>query len=183
LSFNIEYKLDVDFEEIYKKLAKFVAASEWSINREAEVLILEDGKNFSYGFVVGGFILGLLTLWLFFLGILIWIFTVIYAATSSPHRISITKENNSYRVYANSEKGISMLRPFFASLGAEEIPRYRILKTGDLYNRLLDSYVSIYGSFYGKKKLEDELNRLMSSGASKDEAIRTIYRKQFGKTG
>jgi len=115
------------------------------------------------------------------LGVLIWILRVVYAATASPHRISITREDNLYRVYVNSEKGVVMLRPFFASLGAEEPPKYRILSTGELYNRLLESYINVYGSFSGKMRLDEEIRRLMSAGKSKDEAIREIYKREIGR--
>jgi len=45
LKLDVEYRVDISFDELYTKLSKFIAATDWTIKKEAEVIIIEDGKK------------------------------------------------------------------------------------------------------------------------------------------
>ncbi|MBS7634475.1 hypothetical protein KEJ34_03120 [Candidatus Bathyarchaeota archaeon] len=133
----------------------------------------------SYVIIVILFFLGLLTLWVFLFGILLWILAVVYAIKSDPHRIFIVAEDGKYAVYANSDKGLNMAAGFFTSLGAKRVtPVGKEPDVEELYDELVGRYVSTWGS---KWKLKKEIKSLMDKGISREEAIRKIYSEGKGE--
>jgi len=50
----------------------------------------------------------------------------------------------------------------------------------DVYNRLVERYNAVH--FGGRRRLDKEIEKLMESGCSWEEALEKIYLKEFGKT-
>jgi len=176
LSYRREYILEAGIEEVYEKAVSHALPLGWSVRREDGSIVLEDGKDVNYSFVATLLILGLLTLWIFFVGVLLWIMAVIYVVIASNHSAAIVAvEKDRYMVYASSVKGVRIAGAVFKMLGGRGVKRPKPLKkVEDMYEELKETYYQIWG-FYGRNMLEKEIKKLMEKGLTREEAITSLY--------
>ncbi len=53
MSIKVDFMSETSFDDLYDELAKHAAANNWfSLRREANSLLIEDGKNLSYVIIV-----------------------------------------------------------------------------------------------------------------------------------
>ena len=184
-------KSNVAKNEIFVDFERYFSTREWNIMLTPNTISAEDGKNYSITllllntmlvFILS--IIGIIKLEFLLLGILFGILGATYYIVSEKHRVKlICLENNVFETYTNSNLSREMLEKFISFLEKNgKITRLKPLGlfVKDIYEKLNEFYIDIWGPHLARKMLTKDIERLMKRrGVSREEAIKKLFEKCF----
>jgi len=147
-------------KQIFDIFTKHFSIQGWDVKVTSIIASAEDGKNYNITVMILLIIMGFLTLLLFFIGILFWIFAAAYYIASDKHRVKLIHlKDNIYETYTNSSLANKLMNNFISTLEKENKislikPKPKKPTLEEMYKKLLEVYSATWSSGLAQKRLE-----------------------------
>jgi len=181
---KLSFSSKIPQEQLFAELSREFAKIGWEPKIQGDVFVAEDGKSISAAAVAALVVLGFLLLFVFFIGLLFWMFAAAYVAGADKRRVMVARSEDSlYEVVYNDWEARSTFLSVFQKLAEtqkaephEELAKAVEPTPEQIYGKMLSAYTQLYGTS-AAAFLERELKKLEKEGLSREEAIKALGRK------